>query len=79
MANKNEKYEENVLGRYYVDSSCIDCDMCRGIAPQFFKRQDEKGYTYVWKQPSTLEEIALAEEALKSCPTDTIGNDGLST
>jgi ferredoxin len=30
----------------------------------------------VYRQPVTLEEIALAEEALAICPTDTIGNDG---
>jgi ferredoxin len=76
MANKNDKSPENVAGPYYVDATCIDCDICRNIAPQFFTRQDESGYSYVWRQPSSAEEIALAEEAKDGCPTDSIGNNG---
>lgn len=76
MADKNLKNPENVLGKYYVDNTCIDCDLCRNIAPKFFTRQDEGGYSYVYCQPKTPEEIAQAEEARTSCPTETIGNDG---
>lgn len=76
MADKNLKNPENVLGRFYVDDSCIDCDQCRTIAPKFFKRHDEGSYSYVYRQPETPEEIVEAEEARNSCPTDTIGNDG---
>lgn len=76
MADKNLKNPENVPGKYYVDSTCIDCDLCRNIAPAFFARHDEGGYSYVFKQPETPEEIAQAEEAKTSCPTETIGNDG---
>jgi ferredoxin len=78
MANLQDKTPENVPGRYYVDNTCIDCDMCREIAPQIFKRQDDGAYSYVYQQPVTPEEIALAEEALAHCPTETIGNDGIS-
>jgi ferredoxin len=78
MANPKDKASENVPGPYYNDTSCIDCDQCRELAPQFFKRQDDGGYTYVYRQPITPEEIALAEEALAICPTDTIGNNGIS-
>jgi ferredoxin len=76
MADKNLKNPENVAGRFYVDSTCIDCDLCRNIAPKFFKRQEGNGYSYVFRQPQTPEEIAEAEEARTSCPTETIGNDG---
>lgn len=76
MADKNLKNLENAAGRFYVDSSCIDCDTCRATAERFFKRQDENGYSYVYRQPQTPEEIALAEEARASCPTESIGNDG---
>lgn len=76
MANKLNKPPQNVPGAYYVDDSCIDCDMCRNTAPDFFKRYDEGGYTVAVRQPQTPEEIALAEEALHECPTDSIGNDG---
>jgi ferredoxin len=50
--------------------------MCRNIAPQSFVRSDAGGYSFVFKQPATPEEIAQAEEALASCPTGTVGNDG---
>ena len=31
---------------------------------------------HVWKQPATPKEIMLAQEALESCPTESIGCDG---
>ena len=76
MANRNDKTPENAPGAYYVDATCIDCDLCRNVAPQFLTRQDEGGYTYVYRQPVSPEEIASAEEGLRACPTDSIGNDG---
>jgi ferredoxin len=76
MADKTLKNPDNVPGKYYVDSTCIDCDLCRNIAPGAFARHDERGYSYVLKQPQTSDEIAQAEEARISCPTETIGNDG---
>jgi ferredoxin len=79
MANPQDKAPENVPGPYYNDTTCIDCDLCRELAPQFFKRQDDGGYTFVYRQPETSEEIALAEDARISCPTDSIGNDGAGT
>jgi ferredoxin len=77
MADKKLKNLENVPGQFYVDNTCIDCDQCRNIAPASFTRQEEGNYSYVFKQPQTAEEIAQAEEALTSCPTDSIGNDGV--
>jgi len=76
MANRNDKPPQNVPGPYYVDATCIDCDLCRNAAPQFLTRYDEGGYTYVYRQPVTPEEFALAEEARLGCPTDSIGGDG---
>ena len=79
MAERQLKNDQNVLGHYYVDNTCIDCDLCRNIAPQFFRRFEPGGYSYVFRQPTTPEETTWAEEALSSCPTSTIGNDGLSS
>ena len=76
MADNKLINPENVPGKFYVDNTCIDCDQCRNTAPKSFKRQDDGHYSYVFKQPQTTEEIAEAEEALTSCPTDSIGNDG---
>lgn len=76
MADPKDRVEENVPGAYYVDATCIDCDVCRDTAPDNFTRSDEKSYSYVCKQPQTEEERALCEEALESCPVEAIGNDG---
>jgi ferredoxin len=76
MALTTERLPQNVLGRYYVDSSCIDCGLCHSTAPQFFTRDDEIGFSIVYRQPVTPDELALAEEAREGCPTESIGNDG---
>jgi ferredoxin len=76
MAEKINRLPQNVAGEYYVDSTCIDCDLCRNTAPGFFKRDDETGYSFVYRQPVTEEEHALAKEAKQDCPTESIGNDG---
>ncbi|SVC34107.1 uncharacterized protein METZ01_LOCUS286961, partial [marine metagenome] len=33
MAEIQDKYEDNVTGKYFVDEQCIDCDLCRETAP----------------------------------------------
>ena len=76
MANKADKWKENVAGKFYVDSQCIDCDLCRETAPNFFARHEEGGYTYVKAQPASAEEVAQCEEAQGGCPVEAIGNDG---
>lgn len=76
MATLSERHPENVSGRYYVDSSCIDCDQCRVLAPSIFGRNADVGYSFVQRQPATDEELSLTEEALGACATGSIGNDG---
>ena len=76
MANKNDKYEKNVNGKYYVDSQCIDCDLCREIAPNNFKRDDEVGSSIVYKQPVDEDEVKQCQIALSDCHVEAIGNDG---
>ncbi|MBL8151041.1 MAG: ferredoxin [Blastocatellia bacterium] len=76
MANKDQKHPENVLGRYYVDVECIDCDVCRDTAPNNFTRQEDGSYSYVYKQPENEEEEAECQEAMESCPVEAIGCDG---
>jgi hypothetical protein len=46
------------------------------LAPNSFKRNDDGQYSFVFKQPQTAGEFAQAEEAVVSCPTDSIGKDG---
>ena len=76
MADPNDKVADNAPGTYYVDTACIDCDVCRDTAPSNFTRNDDGQYSYVFKQPETDEERQLCEEALTSCPVEAIGSDG---
>ena len=76
MADPNDRVPENVPGTYYVDTNCIDCDVCRDTSPECFTRADRGGYSFVFKQPQTDAERALCEEALMACPVEAIGNDG---
>lgn len=75
MANPSDRLPQNVPGPFYVDASCIDCDLCRETAPTIFARHDESGYSFVQRQPVTPEEIAAAEEARQGCPVEAIGNE----
>ena len=76
MANVADKHKENVPGPFYVDTQCINCDLCRQTAPDFFAANDDGGYAYVSKQPATDAERALCQQALDECPVSAIGNDG---
>jgi ferredoxin len=78
MAFVKDKLADNVAGKFYVDRQCIDCDVCRDTSPANFTRNDENGYSYVYKQPETPEEVALCEEALNACPVEAIGDDAES-
>ena len=76
MADKANKYADNVGGAFYVDTQCIDCDLCRQTAPANFDRNQSGGYSFVKKQASTPEEEALCKEAKEGCPVEAIGSDG---
>ncbi len=76
MAEVQDKLPENKSGKFYVDKECIDCDVCRDTSPTNFTRNDENGYSFVYKQPATSEELELCEEARDACPVEAIGDDG---
>ena len=76
MADKANKYKQNVIGAFYVDDQCIDCDLCRETAPENFTRNDDAGHSFVKKQPASPAEVELCNEALNHCPVNAIGNDG---
>ncbi len=75
MSNKDDKVKDNVPGNWYVDSQCIDCDLCRTTAPANFKQNSDEGYSYVYKQPESEEEKKLCQQALEECPVEAIGSD----
>lgn len=76
MADKNNKVAGNLPGVYYVDTECIDCDLCREVAPDNFERNEDEGFSYVYKQPEGDAESNACEEARDSCPVEAIGKDG---
>ncbi len=71
MASLEKRRTENIAGNFYVDSTCIDCDTCRWMAPTVFNR--EANQSAVYHQPTEENEIEEAFEALLSCPTASIG------
>jgi ferredoxin len=75
MADLDQKVLENVTGRFYVDATCIDCDLCRETAPANFTRLDDEGYSYVFLQPTTPEEESACIAAMEECPVEAIGID----
>jgi ferredoxin len=75
MADAANKYAENVPGKFYVDNQCIDCDLCRETAPDNFKRNEDGGYSFVYKQPASPDEEARCKEAKEACPVEAIGDN----
>src|SRR5215510_9262550 len=73
MANLNRAYSDNIKGNFFVDDTCIDCDLCRQIAPSVFK--DEGDHSAVYHQPESDGETHLAAMALVACPTGSIGTN----
>jgi len=76
LADRTDRFRDNLPGEFYVDTNCIDCDVCRDSAPDNFTRNDKDGYSYVYKQPQTDAERAECEQAVIECPVEAIGNDG---
>jgi len=71
MAQLNRRLPENAEGDFYVDSTCIDCDTCRWMAPEVFHRAGEQSAVY--HQPAHETERLNAMQALLACPTASIG------
>lgn len=76
MSRFTHRYPLNIPGKYYINDQCTDCDLCRACAPDNIRRDDRAGISYVFKQPTTPEEIAGVEEGVAGCPTEAVGNDG---
>ncbi len=66
------KLADNIDGDFFVDSTCIDCDACRVIAPAVFR--DAGDQSAVYHQPQDNQELLAAQRALISCPTASIGD-----
>ncbi|KAI5083739.1 hypothetical protein GOP47_0003482 [Adiantum capillus-veneris] len=67
---RSARRPQNVPGEFYVDHTCIDCDVCRWMAPNSFTRVESQSAVY--NQPSTSTQRVAALQALLSCPTASI-------
>jgi glyoxylase-like metal-dependent hydrolase (beta-lactamase superfamily II)/ferredoxin len=71
MANPKKRVPENVPGDFFVDSTCIDCDACRQIAPAVFGQAESTSFVHT--QPVSAPDRRQALRALLACPTGSIG------
>lgn len=74
MADPKKRYADNVPGDFYVDTTCIDCDTCRQLAPAVFAAAGD--HSYVAAQPAGPDAVRTAYRALLACPTASIGTTG---
>jgi len=72
MAQRQLAVAQNEPGELFVDSTCIECDTCRELAPDIFG-STESGQSFVLQQPSSDLEWRRALQAVVSCPTSSIG------
>jgi glyoxylase-like metal-dependent hydrolase (beta-lactamase superfamily II) len=72
MARYALRFPENAPGEFFVEQACIDCDVCRQVAPQVFGERPQ-GESFVVRQPVTEAERRRALLALVACPTSAIG------
>jgi glyoxylase-like metal-dependent hydrolase (beta-lactamase superfamily II)/ferredoxin len=70
VSQRTQRLPTNAPGDFFVDSSCIDCDTCRWMAPAVFDRAEEQ--SRVHHQPAGRDELAAARLALLACPTGSI-------
>lgn len=75
MAREADAIADNASGEFFVDRSCIDCDLCRQLAPEVFARSERAAQSFVAHQPGPGGEHR-ALMALVTCPTSSIGTRG---
>jgi glyoxylase-like metal-dependent hydrolase (beta-lactamase superfamily II)/ferredoxin len=76
VARLADRLPENASGDFFVDTSCIDCDTCRFVAPGVFGRSERAAQSFVRRQPEGPAERRRAAMALIACPTSSIGTAG---
>ncbi|QYZ67778.1 MAG: beta-lactamase [Gammaproteobacteria bacterium (ex Lamellibrachia satsuma)] len=72
MAMQAKRRASNVVGDFYVDTSCIDCGTCRWVAPESFDVSGSKSRVYY--QPENDAQNHRACMALLACPVGAIGS-----
>lgn len=72
MADRRRVNPQDLGGEWFVDTTCIDCDVARLLAPGLIEADDD-GLSYFTRPPATPDEERMAWRALLSCPTASIG------
>ncbi len=73
MADQKKRLDSNVTGNFFVDSTCINCDTCRQLAPKSFEEVGD--YSTVLQQPESDQQLHQAYQALLACPVGSIGTE----
>ncbi|ONH33755.1 ferredoxin [Protofrankia sp. BMG5.30] len=73
VASEKRRLPMNVEGPFFVDSECTDCENCRGVAPDFFRHDEEREVHYICRQPANEDEEEMLLQALEFCPAEAIG------
>lgn len=79
-SNMSLKVSGNVPGKFYVDHSCIGCDICKDHCGVLIKdmlqwNSKEEAY-FVARQPWDAESLAQMQEVVKICPSESVYDDG---
>jgi ferredoxin len=77
MARLATNFPEEGASGFFVNQNCMDSDLCRQIAPQFFSsvHPGNNGFTYIQRQSATVEEYLAYFEAVRSSAVEEIDFD----
>jgi glyoxylase-like metal-dependent hydrolase (beta-lactamase superfamily II)/ferredoxin len=72
VADRARSHPRNAPGPWFVDTTCIDCDVVRHLAPDLFGEAAD-GKSFVRRQPRTPEEELAMVRGMLACPTGSVG------
>ncbi len=73
MANRLQPQPDNAPGAWFVDQSCIDCGVCRWVAPSTFGEAEDHAFVSEQPMEGATAVIAAAGRAAIACPVGSIG------
>ncbi len=67
------KHPQNAEGVFWIDQEvCVACAVCYAEAPANIRFDDQRGVSYVYKQPETDDELSAVREAVSMCPVEAV-------
>ena len=73
MARVADRNPAGAPGDWFVDTTCIDCDAARHVAPGLIGT-DASGRSVFLRQPESEEDVRMAWRAVEVCPTRSVGH-----